>query len=187
MDRPCRGIFICYNLCYIPEHTVPRAARFKIRKMVGTVMGQRYPPRRMELEALVETLVGEHVAMKEGLRRAREAARRRDFDGVSRALRAVDPLFRQHIADEESQILGLLIAKLGVKGAEAEILVFRQHRPIHGLMEKVKELASKSASELEGSQGELDKLFEAHTPAEEATVFPRVLSVRDRPSLVPGR
>ncbi len=141
----------------------------------------------MELDSLVKTLVQEHVAMKEGLNRAREAARGRDFEGVSRALMEVDQLFRQHIADEESQILGLLIAKLGTKGAEAEILVFRQHRPIYGLMEKVKELASRSEAELEESQGELDKLFEAHTLAEEATVFPRALSLRDRPGAVPSR
>ncbi len=141
----------------------------------------------MELDSLVKTLVGEHVAMREGLGWAREAAHRRDFEGVGRALRAVDQVFRQHIADEESQILGLLIAKLGAKGAEAEILVFRQHRPIYGLMEKVKELASRSAAELEESQEELDNLFETHTLAEEASVFPRALSLRDGPDAAPSR
>jgi hypothetical protein len=140
-----------------------------------------YRPRKLELDALVRVLVDEHREMKAGLGRARDAARLGDFEGVSRALREVDPVFRQHIADEEATVLGLLIRALGVKGAEAEILVFRQHRPIYHLMEKVGELARRSAAELQGSQEELEALFEEHTRAEEAGVFPKALGLN------PGR
>ena len=89
----------------------------------------------------------------------------------------MEPVFRQHIADEEATILGLLIGTLGIKGAEAEILVFREHRPIYLLMEKVGELARKSAAELQGSQEELAALFEEHTRAEEERVFPKALGL----------
>ncbi|MDG6902429.1 MAG: hypothetical protein JRM80_10800 [Nitrososphaerota archaeon] len=135
--------------------------------------GDRYRPRPLPLGDLIEALVKEHLAMKEGLRRARDAAGRKSFDEAGAELRKVDPIFRQHIADEESQILGLLIRRLGVKGAADEIRVFQQHRPIYQLMKKVSELAALSSAELEGRQGELEELFELHTKAEEASVFPR--------------
>ena len=82
----------------------------------GGMDGARYRPRKMKLEALVATLVGEHALMGEGLVRAREAASRNDYEAVRTELKKLDPVFRQHIADEESQILGLLIGKLGARG-----------------------------------------------------------------------
>lgn len=140
-----------------------------------TVEG-RYPPRKLELEPLVRILIEEHLVMRGGLLKAKEAATRRDFEAVRNELRKLDPVFRQHIADEESQILGLLVRQLGVKGAEEEIKVFQQHRPIYRLMQKVSELASMSANELEANQAELNELFDRHTKAEEERVFPRARS-----------
>jgi len=113
--------------------------------------------------------------MSEGLQRMKEAAHSRDFDGVSRILKQVDPVFRQHIADEEGQILRLLIQELGRKNAEEEINVFQQHRPIYRMMQTVSELASKEPMELETEQTKLNALFEEHTRAEEKRVFPRAL------------
>ncbi|MDG7016658.1 MAG: hemerythrin domain-containing protein, partial [Nitrososphaerota archaeon] len=104
------------------------------------------------MEALVRVLIGEHKAMSEGFRRAKVAADKRDFGAVIRELKELEPVFRQHIADEESQILRLLTQELGVKGAEDEIRVFQQHRPIHRLMQAVAELAAKSPAELETEQ-----------------------------------
>jgi hemerythrin-like domain-containing protein len=138
----------------------------------------RYAPRRVELAALVKILVSEHAVMKAGIERARDAAQAGDYEGVSRALKEVDPVFRQHIADEEATVLGLLIRTLGVKGAEAEILVFRQHRPIYQLMEKIADLARKSSAELRASQSELESLFEEHTMSEEQRVFPKALALQ---------
>ncbi len=138
----------------------------------------RFVPRRMEVDRLVAVLVEEHRVMREGLQKAKGAAASGDFDGVGRALREVGPVFRQHIADEEAQVLGLLIARLGVKGAEAEIVVFRQHRPIYELMKRVSELAAMSSTELESSRSELDRLFEEHTALEESQVFPRAVSLQ---------
>ena len=138
---------------------------------------ERYPPRRLALDVLVKKLVEEHSVMWNGIRKAREAAAKKDFEGVREELQRVDPVFRQHIADEEAQILGLLIRKKGVKGAAEEIEVFRQHRPIYNLMRLVQELASRSSAELEGSQEELERMFELHRKAEEEQVFPRALSL----------
>ena len=139
--------------------------------------GESFRPRDTDLEALLVILVKEHALMKEGLRRAREAAERRDFESVSLALKELGPVFRQHIADEEAQVLRFLIGQLGVEGADYEIKVFQQHRPIYQLMEGVARLAAMSAAELGSNQAKLDALFEEHTRVEEQHVFPRVASL----------
>lgn len=142
----------------------------------------RYPLRRVGLEELINILVEEHTVMKGGLRRAKEAAGRQDFESVSRTLRELEPVFRQHVANEESQILGLLIECLGVKGAAEEIRIFQQHRPIYQLMKKVTDLAAMPAAELEANQAKLNALFDEHTAAEEQHVFPRAKSFGRRPA-----
>ena len=138
--------------------------------------GRAYLPREMDLVSLIGALVSEHETMKDGLRRANEAADRKDFGALSGTLKELDPIFRQHIVDEESQVLRLLIGSLGVEGAREEIKVFQQHRPIYRLMQKVAELASKSASELEKETPRLEQLFAEHAQAEESRVFPRAVS-----------
>jgi hemerythrin-like domain-containing protein len=115
--------------------------------------------------------------MEAGLSKMREAAARSDYPAVSAALKELDSIFRQHIADEEAQLLRLLIDNLGVKGAEQEIRVFQQHRPIHRLMELISELAAKSAEELGEEQRKLDELFQQHTALEERGVFPKALGI----------
>ena len=62
-------------------------------------------------------LAEEHRVMQKGLARAEQAAAEGNFRIVAYVLEELDPVFRQHIADEESQILRLLIGELGVKGA----------------------------------------------------------------------
>jgi len=135
----------------------------------------RYLPREMPFDELIKVLVAEHAVMSEGLGRMREAAERKDFEGVSLALKQLDPVFRQHIVDEEAQILRLLIGELGLKGAEDEIKVFQQHRPIYRLMQTVSELASKEVAGLASEQLRLNVLFDNHARAEEGRVFPRAL------------
>ena len=139
---------------------------------------RRFLPRQMDFESLIRVLVDEHRVMAAGLSRMREAAAEGDFDAVVAALEELDSVFRQHIADEEAHILRLLIGELGVKGAEAEIKVFQQHRPIHRLMQLVAELASKSAPEIAADQRRLNDLFLEHTSLEEQGVFPRALRIR---------
>jgi hemerythrin-like domain-containing protein len=130
----------------------------------------------MELESLIRTLVDEHVTMRKSLRKARDAAEKRDFGALTEILRGLDSIFRQHIVDEESQILRLLIGSLGVKEAQEEIRVFQQHTPIYQLMQKIAEFASKSATELEKEQSSLELLLAEHTEAEESRVFPMAIS-----------
>jgi hemerythrin-like domain-containing protein len=140
-------------------------------------MGQSYSPRKLELAELVKVLVAEHNIMRGGLARARDSLRRKDYPEVSRVVKSLDPVFRQHIADEESQILGLLIARLGVRGAEEEIAVFRQHRPIYQLLQKLEDIARTPASELAAREVELQRLFSEHTKLEETRVFPKAESL----------
>ena len=144
--------------------------------------GSSYRPRNLPLAELIKTLVAEHGIMKEGIERIRKASDHGDFEEVSKALKDLDEVFRQHITDEEAQILRLLVAELGAKGAEDEIKVFQQHRPIYGLMQTVSELASKEAESLTMESQKLSKLFDDHTKAEEERVFPRSLELSDRSS-----
>jgi hemerythrin-like domain-containing protein len=139
----------------------------------------RYLPRNLPIDELIETLVKEHTTMREQLQRTKQAAERKDFKDASRSLRQLDGMFRQHIADEESQILRLLVDELGVKGAEQEIRVFQQHRPIYRLMQDVSELATKEAADLSLEDVRLIKLFDEHVSAEEGSVFPRAVSCRE--------
>lgn len=138
---------------------------------------QRFLPRQMDFESLIRVLAEEHKIMAAGLATMKDAATRGDFEEVAASLGALDPIFRQHIADEESQILRLLIGELGVKGAEAEIKVFQQHRPIYELMQLISDLASKSTPELKADQHRLSGLFLEHTSLEEQGVFPKALGM----------
>lgn len=129
----------------------------------------------MEFEELIGVLVAEHAKMREGLESVKDATDNHDFQAAATALKELDTIFRQHIADEESQILRLLIEAYGVESTAEEIKVFQQHRPIHQLMETVAKLASLPPSELEANQTTLRALFDEHTTAEEERVFPRAM------------
>lgn len=130
----------------------------------------------MELEDLISVLVAEHGKMKRDLEAVQQAVSKKEFASASRTLRALDDMFKQHIADEEAQVLRLLIEVYGVKGAEDAIMVFRQHRPIYDLMEEVKKLASLTPEELASSEERLRRLLDEHTFAEESRVFPKAVS-----------
>ena len=130
----------------------------------------------MEFEELISVLIVEHAKMESNLTEVKRAISNRDFSSASRILKELDDLFKQHIADEEAQVLRLLIDAYGVKGADDAIVIFRQHRPIHDLMEEIKKLASLSIEQLATSEDRLSRLFEQHTLAEEGRVFPRALS-----------
>ena len=129
----------------------------------------------MEFEELIRVLASEHVQMKSCLVQVEQAVAVREFDSASKALQDLDRIFRQHIADEEAVVLRVLIDVYGVDGASEEIQVFRQHRPIYTLMEKVKRLASLTAEELESNESGLRELLEKHTSAEENSVFPKAI------------
>ncbi|MDG6908841.1 MAG: hypothetical protein JRN05_01385 [Nitrososphaerota archaeon] len=139
--------------------------------------GAAIRPRKMDVEALLGTLVKEHGVMRGAIGRAKDAAARGDLHAVSAELRGIDPLFRQHVADEEAQILGLLVGELGRERAAEAIRIFQQHRPIYQLMLKVRELASRPSEGLRESEAELAELFELHARAEESAVFPRAASL----------
>jgi hemerythrin-like domain-containing protein len=129
----------------------------------------------MEFEELISVLVAEHAEMKKGLAQVKQAISNKDFASASRVLGELDRLFRQHIADEEAQVLRILLDAYGVDGSNEAIIVFRQHRPIYDLMEKIKKLAALPIEELASSEDVLRQLFEEHTLAEESRVFPKAI------------
>jgi len=130
----------------------------------------------MDLEGLIIVLTAEHQEMKEKLANISQCVSRGDFTSAAAVLLQLDGLFRQHIADEEAQVLRVLIGAYGVIGAEEAITVFRQHRPIYQLMQEVKQLASLSPEELASDETKLRSMLEEHTAAEESHVFPRATS-----------
>ena len=130
----------------------------------------------MEFEELISTLICEHIEMKKDLVELEIAMSNKDFFLASKILDNLDHLFKQHIVDEEAQVLRILIDAYGVKGSDEAIKIIRQHRPIYYLMEEVKKLAFLSIEELTSNEDRLRKLFEEHTLAEESSVFPRAIS-----------
>ncbi|MDV3278040.1 MAG: hemerythrin domain-containing protein [Nitrososphaerales archaeon] len=130
----------------------------------------------MELEDLVAVLVAEHTEMKAGLENLRSALEARDYAAAKAILAGLKAVFTRHIADEEAQVLKVLIEAYGVKGAEDAIMVFRQHRPMYTLMEAIERFAALSPAELESKEEELNGLFGQHTKAEEERIFPWALS-----------
>ena len=133
-------------------------------------------PREMGFEQLVSVLVMEHAEIVKELAYLEKSVDERAYPSAATALQRLDRLFRQHIADEEAQVLRLLIEVYGVKGADDAIEVFRQHRPIYKLMTKVRELASLSPEELTANEARLRSMLEDHARTEEASVFPMALS-----------
>ncbi len=135
-------------------------------------------PRRLPLDELVALLVSEHAQMLKGLNDLKESLGSKDYPGAKSDLERVEKVFRQHIADEESQVLKVLIDAYGVKGADEAIQVFRQHRPIYTLMEELRKYSVMTPDQLSKNQAELTALLQRHTKAEEERIFPWALSSR---------
>ena len=133
--------------------------------------------RRLPLDELVATLVAEHAKMKDGISRTRNAMLTGNFARAKESMSAVVGTFRQHIADEEGQILRLLIEAYGRGGAEDALGVFRQHRPIYALMEALEGLSRLAPLELQARGAELAALLDDHAFSEENRIFPRALAV----------
>ena len=144
-------------------------------------------PRKIGFEELISVLIAEHAEIRKELVNLKRFVENRELSSAAEILGELDRLFRQHIADEEAQVLRLLIEAYGVKGADEAIVIFRQHRPIYQLMEEVKRFASLSPEELALNEASLRNMLEEHTQAEENRVFPKALTAyserRDRPNL----
>lgn len=133
-------------------------------------------PRKMELDELISVLITEHIQIKSGLEALRNKLAAKDFASAKDVLSEVKGVFSRHIADEEAQVLRILIDAYGVKGANEAIEVFRQHRPIHDLMETIEHFSDLSALELESKEVELRSLLDKHTKIEESRIYPWTLS-----------
>ena len=130
----------------------------------------------MELDELISVLIAEHVQIKDGLETLQYRLAAKDFTSAKNVLSEVRGIFVRHIADEESQILRILIDAYGVNGANEAIEVFRQHRPIYEVMKAIEHFSDLPAQELESKEAELRSLLDRHTKAEENRIHPWTLS-----------
>jgi len=133
-------------------------------------------PRRLAFADLISVLTSEHAEIRWKLTELKGSTETKDFTHAAAILKDLDQLFRQHIADEEAQVLPILIEAYGVKGAEQAIVVFRQHRPIYLLIQEVGRLASLPPEGLATNETKLGALLIKHTQAEETHIFPNALS-----------
>ena len=143
-------------------------------------------PRQLPFADLISVLTSEHAEIQRKLAELKESTETNDFTRAAAILRDLDQLFRQHIADEEAQVLRILIEAYGVKGAESAIVVFRQHRPIYRLIQEVGKLASLPPEGLVMNETKLRALLIEHTQAEETHIFPNALSAFNAKSRRPS-
>jgi len=143
-------------------------------------------PRRLAFADLISVLISEHAEIERKPTELRRSSETKDFTRSEAILKDLDKLFRQHIADEEAQVLRFLIDAYGVKGAESAIMIFRQHRPIYRLIQEVGKLASLPPGELAVNEAKLSELLTEHTGAEETLIFPKALSTFNTRSRMPS-
>ena len=135
-------------------------------------------PRPLELDRLVSTLIAEHGQIRRQIDdigatlKAGKLVRAGDLlDGLDRSL-------RQHIVDEEAQVLKRLISARGRDGADSDIKTMQQHRRIHRQIQAVQERLPSWSDPDVSVYVELDRLVRDHLKKEEQEVFPRALGKR---------
>ena len=99
------------------------------------------------------------------------------LDGLDRSL-------RQHIVDEEAQVLKRLISARGRDGADSDIKTMQQHRRIHRQIQAVQERLPSWSDPDVSVYVELDRLVRDHLKKEELDVYPRALGKRLDPYLL---
>jgi len=79
---------------------------------------------------------------------------------------------RQHVIDEESKVLKLLIDVHGRAGVGAAIRTFQRHRAVHHLLNEIENLARSAPESASGKYGELAQILQSHFGAEKDRIFP---------------
>ncbi len=129
--------------------------------------------RKLEFGELLSVLMEEHVEVKQRMKYLQNAQDKGDYEGMARISRELTEILRQHIIDEESRILRILIGAYGRLGAGKAISVFRQHRPIFKLLQ---DISMATAPELRAwLRSELEELLLGHCEVEEKKIFPWAL------------
>ncbi len=132
-------------------------------------------PRSMGFTELVELLAKEHVEFNGKMIDIRERIRLADFAGALSELVAMKEGLYQHIVDEESSVLTLLIDNLGRKGAAEAIEIFQEHVDIQDMIENLEGLLSTGNTSIEQLGASLDSFMAEHFRKEDEKVFPKAL------------
>jgi iron-sulfur cluster repair protein YtfE (RIC family) len=166
---PKCGMDVAVALTFCPE------CGSTLERVVTQRRRARLAPRPMDLTRLISTLIQEHGDVRRRMQDLGGTLMAGNSARAAELLEGLDWDLRQHIIDEEAQVLKHLIRVYGRDGAERDIKTMQQHRSIHRLMEDVGErLPAWSDADLSWYV-ELDSLLREHFKQEETQVFPRAL------------
>lgn len=131
----------------------------------------------MKLEDLTGMLITEHEAMRETLLKIAILLNDGKFEEAYVLEKELESILRQHILDEDSQLLKFIIEVKGRQDAGDSIRVFQEHRRIMKLLAELEDWRRESFQELKGNFDEFSHTLKAHMRSEESLVMPEVLKL----------
>ncbi|MGB9729295.1 MAG: hemerythrin domain-containing protein [Thermoprotei archaeon] len=132
-------------------------------------------PRSYELEDLINILLKEHKMIMNDITELKNAINERNHEKINEIFTRFDSYLNQHVIDEESRLLKILLDNYGREGSKEAIKVFQQHLKIHQLINDMKTLANTSLESLNSKEIELNEIFIIHFEKEEKEIFPWVI------------
>lgn len=132
-------------------------------------------PRSIELAELIELLGREHVDFSGRMVRVMEGISHADYKVALSELATIKEDIYQHILDEESSVLALLIRKLGRSGAAEAIEIFQEHVDIQDMIGRLEQHLSSGDTSIEELGASLDSFMKEHFRKEDEKVFPTAL------------
>ena len=132
-------------------------------------------PRKLGLELLIDLLEGEHRKVESELRAVSGMIAARDPGGLGRLLQSLDEELLQHMLDEESGVLRILIKAYGKEGSRDAIEVFQEHVDIMDLLRELDVSITADRQMSAELLKRLDRLMPEHFRKEDITTFPWAL------------
>lgn len=132
-------------------------------------------PRSIGFVELIELLEKEHVEFNEMMSRIRRMiVEHKRSDALTNLTQMKEELY-QHIVDEESSVLTLLIERFGREGAAEATEIFQEHVDIQSMIEELEDLLTTERLSTDEVVKNLDAFMRAHFRKEDERVFPKAL------------
>ncbi|MBX8635422.1 MAG: hypothetical protein KIS30_01665 [Thermoplasmata archaeon] len=129
-------------------------------------------PRNMEFIELVSLLEKEHRDVKTVMSGLSELINREGVSDLKDRLMSLREVLLQHIVDEESSVLRILINRYGREGSRDALEVFREHVDILGLLNELEASVLSNRQTSAKVRDKLDALMSEHFRKEDDTIFP---------------